>query len=159
MNRLISALVVYRWLFAFASIVILLLSCFGLKYFSFDASPHVFFEKGFEPFERLEAMESDYGEDFKVFFMVSAKQGKIFKPQNLKAIRAITEEAWTLPFVRRVDSVTNFQYSHSHDDELFVDDLVDDTVLESEELLKQREAIALSNVDIVKRLISTDGRH
>ena len=159
MNKFISALVVYRWRFALAALAIFSISCFGLKSFNFDASPHVFFEKGFKPFERLETMEAEYGEDFKIFFMVSAKQGRIFESKNLKAIQAVTEEAWTLPFVRRVDSVTNFQYTHSHDDELFVEGLVDDEVLSDPQLLKQREHIALSNADVANRLISTDGQH
>ncbi|MAR89305.1 MAG: hypothetical protein CML06_00280 [Pseudomonadales bacterium] len=141
------------------SILLMGFSVFAFKYFSFDSSPYIFFEEGNEHFKRLERMENTYGRDFKVFFMISAQEGDMFTPENLRVVEEVTKKAWTYPYVRRVDSVINFQHIESQDDVVNVDSLVTDEVLENPELLAQRKQIALTNQDVVKRLISEDGKH
>ena len=159
MGQTIQRLIQFRWLLFTLSVVFIGFSCYTLKFFKFDSSPYVYFKQGYEPFDRLELMEETYGRDFKVFVMVSATEDDIFTPDHLTAIKSITDEVWGYDFVRRVDSITNFQYIEGQDDYLNVENLFTDEVMADPELITQRKTIALNDPDIVKRLVSSDGRH
>jgi predicted RND superfamily exporter protein len=159
MNKTVDLLVKYRWLFFLASLAFQAFMMAGFKHFVFDASPRIYFEEGFQPYEDYLEMEDTYGRDFRVFLMLSPKQGDLFEPQNIQAVVETTEASWSLPFVRRVDSPTNFQYTYSEDDELYVEDLISEEVINTPELLQQRKQFALSDPEVQKRLISADGNH
>ena len=47
------------------------------------------------------------------------------RPQVLDAVEFLTLEAWQLPFVLRVDSITNYQHTTATEDDLIVADLVE----------------------------------
>ena len=155
----ISTLVNHRWLFFIISAVLLGGAFAGLSQFKFDGSPRVFFSKDDSDYARFEEMEQTYGSDFKIFYMMSAKEGSMLEPDKLRAVQEMTDIAWTLPFVRRVDSLSNFQYTYSADDELFVEDFFGEKVLNDPELFKQRSETALQDIDIVNRLVTADGNH
>lgn len=160
MNNMVAALVRYRWLFFVASLLLMAFIMAGFRQFIFDASPRIYFEEDFQPYKDYEMLEDTYGRDFKVFFMVSSiDDADLFAPHHLQALLAMTEAAWQLPFVRRVDSLTNFQYTHSIDDELYVDSLIEADQLGDEALLEQRRQYALHDPDIIGRLLTADGRH
>ena len=159
MNKLIDILVKYRWIFFTLSLALIAFMFTGFKHFKFDTSPRIYFEEGFKPYEDFLDMEDTYGRDFKVFFMMSATQGDMFEPDHLRALKDLTDTSWKLPFVQRVDSLSNFQFTHSEDDELIVDDLLPDDVLDNPQLLDERKHFALTSEETVSRLISKDGRH
>ncbi|HEY9033526.1 MAG TPA: efflux RND transporter permease subunit [Pseudomonadales bacterium] len=160
MNLSISTLIRFRWLLFVLSLALMAFALAGFKQFVFDASPRIYFEKGFQPYEDYLALEDTYGRDFKVFFMLSASDGDdLFAPQHLQALLEMTEQAWQLPFVRRVDSLSNFQYSHNVDDELVIEDLVSSELLDDAGLRASRRAYALADPDIQGRLLTADGRH
>ncbi|MDY6921009.1 MAG: efflux RND transporter permease subunit [Pseudomonadota bacterium] len=159
MPSVIAILIRYRWLFFLLSVGIMLFAGWGAKSMRFDGSPRVFFAKDNSEYQRFEAMEDTYGSDFKIFIMMSAREGSMLEPDNLRALREMTETAWTLPFVRRVDSLSNYQFTHSQNDELYVDDLFGDPVLENPALFAERRKVALRDPDIRNRLISADGNH
>ena len=89
-------------------------------------------------------------------FVVAPDSGKVFRPDTLAAVGAITEKGWQLPYATRVDSITNFQYSHAEGDDLIVDDLVDLEREHSPEELKRLQEIALAEPLLKRRLISLD---
>lgn len=158
-NQSIRFLIRFRWLFFVLSLGFMGFALAGFKHFVFDASPRIYFEKGFQPYEDYLGMEDTYGRDFKVFFMLTAKQGDLFEPRHLEALLALTEGSWQLPFVRRSDSITNYQYTHSVDDDLHVENFITDEILDKPETIAQRKAYALDDPDILNRLLSPDGRH
>jgi len=104
-------------------------------------------------------MEETYGSDFTIFIMMSARKGDMFEKENLQALMEMTESSWKLPYVRRVDSLANYQFIHSENDEMLVEDFIDSDIVGSVGQLKQRRAFALKDTDIVHRLISLDGKH
>ncbi|MBW2719184.1 MAG: MMPL family transporter, partial [Deltaproteobacteria bacterium] len=75
---------------------------------------------------------------------------------TLAAVGEITDRAWQLPFATRVDSITNFQYSHAEEDDLIVDDLVDLEREYTPDELTELEAIALAEPLLKRRLISDE---
>lgn len=159
MSSFVAALIRFRWVFFLLSLVFMGFALAGFRFFAFDASPRIYFDDDNREYERFLALEDTYGRDFRIFFMVSAREGDLFQGQHLQALREMTDKSWELPFVRRVDSLSNFQHTHSSHDELFVEDLFTNDILADPAQLAERKAIALANPAIVNRLVSADGRH
>lgn len=159
MTTLIANLIRWRWPLALFSLCLLGFALLGLQHFSFDGSPREFFADDDPSYERFQALEDTYGSDYRIFFMLSAREGSMLDPENLQALSEMTEQAWTLPFVRRVDSLSNFQFTHSTEDELFVEDMFGEQVLVDSKALKSRQNKAITDPDIVNRLVSPDGKH
>lgn len=159
MPSVVNHLIKFRWFYFFLSIAYVAFAAYGFKQFKFDASPRSYFEEGHPPFERFQDLEQTYGRDFRVFMMLSAKQGDLFNPQDLQAIMEVTEKAWLIEHVRRVDSFSNYQLTFSEEDELIVEDFISDKVLKSKSLIQQRKAMAKNDIGLINRLISADGKH
>ncbi len=159
MSAFIDALVRFRYVFLLGSLLLVAFAAAGLRQFQFDGSPRVFFAQGNPDYERYLAMEDTYGRDLRMFIMASAKQGDLFDPASLQALQELTDRVWELPFVRRVDSLSNFQYTYSVGDDLFVEDLLGAAVVNDPQALVRRKSVALQDPDIVNRLVSRDGRH
>lgn len=159
MNKLISFLLQARWLMMITAIGLCVFSFYGFKHFKFDASPRSYFVDGHAPYERFVDMEETYGSDFRLFFMLSATKDDIFTPEHLAALLELTETSWTLPFVRRVDSLSNYQHTDSSNDELDVYDLINEDILNQPDTIAKRKAIALTDISLRKRLVSVDGKH
>ncbi len=159
MNTVVVSLVRHRWALLVLSLLFIAFALQGFKVFKFDASPRSYFEEGHAPYERFKALESTYGNDFRVFMMVSANTGDLFTPRKLAAVIEATEKAWLQPYVRRVDSLSNYQYTFSANDELMVEDIISRELLNNDGLIAQRKAIALDDIGVVNRLVSKDGVH
>lgn len=102
-------------------------------------------------------MESTFSRNDNVFFVLAPKDGKLFTNQNIEAIKWLTEESWQLPYSIRVDSISNYQHSHSHDDDLEVGDLLpSQPVSLSSKELEQYEAIAVNEPLLINRLINSN---
>jgi len=85
--------------------------------------------------------------------------GDAFAPEVLRMTGELTERAWLLPFVRRVNSLTNFQHTYAEGDEMIVRDLVPDIEAVDAAAGNEAREIALSRPEIVHSLISPDGKH
>lgn len=159
MSALPQRLIQWRWPLFALSILITICAFIGFKYFVFDASPRSYFVDGHKPYERFVALEDTYGRDFRVFIMLSAKEGDMFSKDHAEALLETTEKAWKLPFVRRVDSIANYQFTSSQNDELFVEDFLSKEMLGNPKKLAERKQTALNDISVVNRLISDDGKH
>jgi hypothetical protein len=159
MPKIIDILIKQRWLLLILSLLLIAFAFQGFKQFKFDASPRSYFNDGHAPYERFKDMEATYGKDFRIFFMLSAKQGDMFSDDSIQALLDITEQSWQLPFVRRVDSLSNYQHTFSDNDELEVEDLINTDILNNPAIIAERKHIALNDIGVVNRLISADGKH
>lgn len=148
-----------RVLFFIASILLLVVCFSGFKQFVFDGSPRIYFDEGYLPFEQFLEMEDTYGRDFRVVFMLSAKEGDFFDKDNVAELIEMTEAAWQIPLVRRVDSLTNYQYTYSADDELYVEDYLTPDILDDTAILADRRKSALNDAELIDRVLSKDGKH
>ena len=86
MNAFIDHLIRLRWAYLALSILFIAFSFQGFKQFKFDASPRSYFEEGHPPYERFKDLEATYGRDFRVFMMISAREGDLFTQSKLKEI-------------------------------------------------------------------------
>ena len=88
--------------------------------------------------------------------MLIPKDGNIFTVETISALRELTEAAWQLPHVIRVDSLSNFQHTRAMGDDLFVDSLVPNDAVLDAEFLERISNISLGEPTLRKYLISTE---
>src|SRR5690606_39213761 len=92
-----------------------------------------------------------------ILVMFEPREGDVFQPRVLDAVRAFTEAAWTLPYTLRVDSITNFQHTEADGDDLKVAALLGaDDELTPERIAKIRDVV-LHEPLLLGRLASARG--
>ncbi|MBN38834.1 MAG: RND transporter [Opitutae bacterium] len=114
---------------------------YGGKFITISSDYRYFF--GEENPQRLafEKLQNVYSKDDSTLFVITPKDGEVFKKSTLAGIRFLTERAWQLPYSRRVDSITNFQHSYAEGDDLIVKDLVTE-----EELADPEKALSFKRL-------------
>ncbi len=137
-----------------ATILLTIFSVMGASKLSMTTNYRVFFSEDNPQLLAFEALEKTYTKNDNVLFVLSPKDGKVFSGTTLKAVIDLTNAAWQIPFSTRVDSISNFQYTHATQDELIVEDLVSNPGSLSPVELKTRQDIAINEPMLVRRLIS-----
>lgn len=143
-----------RWLILAASIGLVMVAGSGGQHLKFTTDYRIFFSADNPQLLAFDALEKTYSKNDSVLFAVTAKDGDIFTNQNLDAIEWLTEQGWQTPYSNRVDSITNFQYSWSEEDDMVVEDLVSDAMSLSTEEIQKIKAVALAEPLLVDRLIA-----
>lgn len=131
----------------------------GITGINLSASPREYQGMESPRVQELIRIEGDYSTINNVMVMFSVKDGSVFRPQALRAIKDFTKGAWQITHAQRVDSITNFQFSHALGDELVVEDLVpgDPLGLAEDELTRIR-SIALNEPRLLGLLVAPDGK-
>tara|TARA_R110002110_G_scaffold195770_1_gene405425 strand:- start:26784 stop:29099 length:2316 start_codon:yes stop_codon:yes gene_type:complete len=148
------------WIFHFKYLVIFLVSAaiialaYGGSTLRFSTDYRMFFSEQNSHLQAFEELQNTYTKNDNLIFILTPNNGDLFTRENLQAVQWLTKQSWLLPYTIRVDSVTNFQNIEAQADDLFVGDLIPDTFdFSSEELAKKKE-IAITELLLVKRLIS-----
>lgn len=129
----------------------------GFSAIPFHDGPYRFFRADNPDFQALRTMEATFASDKSLVILLTPQDGNVFTPAMLGAIEAITEEVWTLPYVVRVDSISNFQHAQADGDELVTDNLYTDGArLDTADIARVR-SIALQEKSLLKRLLAEDG--
>ncbi|WP_188152174.1 efflux RND transporter permease subunit [Teredinibacter waterburyi] len=144
------------WLTIAIALAVSLSMMSGMQRFAFDQDYRVFFSEENPHLSAFERQQKIYTKNDNVLFVIVPNNGEVFNKQTLAAVEEATEQAWQLPYVLRVDSVTNFQYSHADGDELIVEPLVSGAEQYSAETLKTKQSIALTEPNLRGQLISED---
>ena len=116
----------------------------------FSSDYQAFFSDDNPQLVAFESVQKTYSRSDNLFIMIAPESGDVFDENTLSAILAITDKAWDIPYVTRVDSLSNFQYSYGVDDDLVVKDLIDTVQVDKADLRK----IALNEPLLVNRLVS-----
>ncbi|HNY86581.1 MAG TPA: hypothetical protein PKN23_08785 [Candidatus Hydrogenedentes bacterium] len=143
----------WRWPIIIAVLLASAVTCYGFRYFVLDNDYRVFFSHDDPKLLDYEALQNAYTKDETLFFIVTSKSGEVFDRETLAALGELTESAWQLPHVLRVDSVTNFQYVSSEGDELRVQPLVSNPAEMSDEELARAKETALNEPLLLNRLV------
>ena len=120
----------------------------GASHITVDTDGRVFMAEENPDRIMLDSFEAEYSKDDNLNFILTPDNGEIYTPDNLKIIGEMTEQLWLLPYVRVVDSITNFQNTYSQDDDLIVEDLIKDPFSISEQEAKKAKDIALSRIEL-----------
>lgn len=148
----------YRWLVLVSSLVIAGLAGSGLRYLSISTEPRDNFGPDNPQLIAFEELEDTFSRVENVFIAIAPDDGQVFTPRVLNIIKDLTDEAWRKPYVKRVDSLTNYQHTEAFEDDLLVNDLVEFPDELSPEELERVRNIAMNEPLVVNRLISVDGR-
>ena len=125
----------------------------------FASDYRVFFGPDNPDFIANESAQATFGKPDNVAFVVIPKDGDIYTRATITAVHALTEAAWTrLPYVSRVDSLTNFQNTRGVEDDLIVEDLVYDPSNLTTEDLERIRRVASSEPLLNGFVVSRDGR-
>lgn len=139
------------------SILLIIVPGTGLSKLYFDASYRVYFGEDNPQLADLEAIEAIYTENHNVLIVVAPKNGDVFTASTLQAIEELTDAAWQVPYSRRVDSITNFQYTYAEEDDLIVQDMAKNaSTYTPAQLLAVKKAV-LGEPALLRRLISESG--
>ncbi|MCI4660587.1 MAG: outer membrane lipoprotein-sorting protein [Neomegalonema sp.] len=173
--RLAEQIVRLRWVWVVLTLVILAVSVVGLGRLSMNPTARVFFGETNPDRIALDQFETEFAKDDNLMFVLVPKGGDVFTPRMLALQGRITECMWRLPFVRRVNSVTNFQNTTAQGDDLLVQDLVPDLPYGQEmpdgtcdlaidpaavtlETAQNARAVATTRVELANSTVSADGR-
>ena len=140
------------------SIFFALICGFGAQNLKFSTNYRVFFSESNPELKAFESFQSTYTKNDNVLFVIKKKDsGSIFNNSDLSAVKKLTEQAWQIPYVIRVDSVTNFQHTSAVEDDLVVEDLINEIDAE-ERYYQSRLKIALEEPLLLNQSISKDGK-
>ena len=173
-RRAAEAIVRFRWLWIAMTLVIVAISVLGLGRLTLDPSARVFFDPKNPDRIALDRFETIFAKDDNLMFVLAPKGGDVFTPEMLALQGRITECLWRLPFVRRVNSVTNFQHTYAEGDDMIVRDLVPDlpfgrnlennacdleidTSAVTPEAAAEARDIALSRVELANSFVDPEG--
>jgi len=145
------------WIVIALSILFVAIPATGLSKLYFDSSYRVYFSDDNPELLNLEAIEATYNESHNVIIVVAPHDGDVFTAKTLSAIEQLTEQAWQVPFSRRVDSITNFQYTTAEEDDLVVRDMVKNASAYSAAELEAVRKAVLAEPALINRLISGQG--
>jgi uncharacterized protein len=157
-SRLAKGVIRGRWWIIVVSILLVALAASGAKNLTMTNSYRVYFGPDDPQRVAFETLENIYVKDDGVIIVIAPKDGKVFTPDALAVVEALTEQAWQLPYSSRVDSVTNFQHTDAENDDLIVADLVRNAATLNAEDLARIKAAALAEPMLLNRLISADAR-
>jgi predicted RND superfamily exporter protein len=106
------------------------------------------------------ALNSEIDETFlptdNMVIAINGKGESIFNRDTLNLIENLTQKAWETPFSIRVDSLTNFSYVKSEDDDLIVEPFIENALYLDDKFLKEREQLVEDEESIYGFLISED---
>jgi len=128
----------------------------GITSVVFDPDMERFFPKGHPATSLSYEIDETFIRTDNLVIAINAKNNSIFTKKTLSLIESLTEKSWTVPYSIRVDSLTNYSYVRSVDDDLLVEPFIENAVSLEDSFIKQREKIVEEEEIIFGSLISKD---
>ena len=156
-TRFAEWVVAFRWRVIVAVLILVAVASSGILRLGFSGDYRIFFDEDNPQLLALEALEDTYGKNENVVFLIVPDDGDATSETALSAAIWLTEAAWQTPYSRRVDSLTNFQYTTADGDDLYVRDLVDPQQLTDPEARSRIRALALADPRVEGSILATGG--
>ncbi|MBT4100203.1 MAG: MMPL family transporter [Gemmatimonadetes bacterium] len=147
----------YRWLVLFASLAVAMVAGSGGSRLAFNNDYRVFFSEDNPELQAFEKLQRTYTKIDNILFTIAPRGNDVFAPAVLDAVEYLTLDAWQLPFVLRVDSITNYQHTVATDDDLIVADLVEGAVDLSSPELSEITRVATNEPALRSFLVAHEG--
>lgn len=137
----------------------------------FDKDYHVWFEHDNPDLVEFDEFQKIYSKEDNLMMVVRSKSGNIFTNENLVSLQTLVQEAWKIPYISRVDGLTNFAYTTVEKEELTEEEIAegiepaDNLIVEdfisqlplTEGELNEKKKLALGDKLMPKFLISQEG--
>ncbi len=156
-TRFIQRILARRWWTILTTFGLVAVAASGITQLDFTANYRIFFDGDNPQLLALEHLENTYGKNENLVFLIVPEDGDATSKQALSAALWLTEAAWQTPYSRRVDSLTNFQFTTSDGDDLYVRDLVNPEQLDKPEVRTLIRDIALSDPRIANSVLARGG--
>jgi predicted RND superfamily exporter protein len=154
-NRLFVGFIARRpWLAITLGLALVAGLAAGMKHLHADFTHKGFFWADDPKLLRLDAFERRFGNDDMVLIAVRSPSG-IFDEDSASLIQEMTRKMWQVPEVIRVESITNFNWVHSQNDDIVIEPLLPETL--TPQILAQRRQVALTHETLPGYLINRDG--
>ena len=108
------------WWVVAASVATAALLGIGMTGLSFNPDYRAYFDDDDARLVAFDHVRSEFNPNDSVAFLIVPADGDAFSADSLAIVRALTREAWKLPFASRVDSVTNFQHVTATGDDVLL---------------------------------------
>ena len=145
-----------KWLALLVGVLFTVFWIMGLSGLSMNPDNRVYFSEDNPQLLALEALENTYSRDDNVYLVLAPKDKNVFTPKNLEAVRELTERLWQTPLSRRVNSITNFQWTRADGDDITISDLVEDGEINSK-IDENARIVALEEPLIKGLLVDAEG--
>ena len=146
-----------RWWNLALVLVLTALACAGLPRLKITADSRVFIGPDNPYAITFDNFEKTFSSSENVFIAVWTDQGDMFTPERLKAVHELTEKAWFVPYVLRVDSLSNFVRSRAEGETIEIEPLVADPTTLTDKSAADIREIALNDPLLKGSVISPDG--
>lgn len=130
---------------------------FALRTIRLNGDYSVFFPEDDPKVHRFVETSRQYTNNASIFYVLTARDGDVFAPRVLEANAELTAQAWVLPQVVRVDSITNYQDARWQDGRLVVGTVFDDPAGMSEAALADGRKTILNAPMLRDRIINPEG--
>ena len=147
----------WRWLVLIGSLALAAIAGSGGARLAFNNDYRVFFSDDNPELLAFEKLQRTYTKIDNILFAIAPRDDAVFTPQVLDAVEFLTIEAWQLPFVLRVDSITNYQHTTATEDDLIVADLVEGGLDFTPEMLGKVAEIATKEPALRDFLVAHEG--
>jgi len=147
----------WRWILIPLVSLLCLVSAYGASTLRFAGDYRVFFGPQNPDFVANEQAQGTFGKPDNIAFVLIPDSGSIYTEDTLSAVHALTDGAWMLPFVSRVDSLTNFQNTRGEQNDLIVEDLLWDPAELSPGRIADIQALATTEPLLNGFVVSRDG--
>ena len=155
-ENLSKTIIYYRTISIFFSIALFLLLLRGVTELTFNPDMDTFFPES----HPATSLNSEIDETFiptdNIIIAINSKENSIFSKETLSVIENLTEKSWTVPYSVRVDSLTNYSYIRSVDDDLLVEPFIENSLMLDNSFIKERERLVDEQEIIFGSLISKD---
>ena len=158
MNKKVLArlIIEYRKLSIFLCLILFFGLSQGLSKLAFNPDLETFFPEGHPATELKHDIDDTFLPTDSLIIAISGGNETIFKKQTLNVIEKLTELSWTTPFSVRVDSLTNFSYVRSVDDDLIVEPFIENALLLSDQEIREKSIIVEDEEAIYGSVVSKD---
>ena len=149
-------LIKYRYLSIGLVIIVVCLLATGLTKLTFNPDLETYFPEGHPAVVRYNEIDDMFIPTDNLIIAVHSSEGTLFNGDSLKVIEELTRKSWTIPYSVRVDSLTNYSYVKSVNDDLIVEPFIEEAEKKSIEFIEKRKDLVAGEDIIYKSLISED---
>ena len=157
-NYLSELIIKRRALSMIGSLVLFILCVLGIPNLTFSPDIDNFFPENNETAEFAQYIDETFLPTENVVIAINTPEQSLFNQKTLHLVEQITEKAWTIPHSVRADSITNYSYVRSIEDDLMVEPFIENALELSDEFIRERELAIESEKPIFGSLISRDKR-
>jgi uncharacterized protein len=157
-ERVISFILRRNRYLLLALIVALLVLAGGLPNLQVSSSNRSFFGADNQEYLDLQEIEATYNLPTTILFMLVPPEDTAFDPDTLRSLREMTNDAWQIPYVLRVDSPINYMRSFADEDEVYVEPMLDEFAEITQGSADRFRELAINSDGLRNTLLSDDGR-